>query len=75
MKVESDICIDIVDQFTQLNKPIIPKHDSFIVKAEDEELLRQTMIKAWIRVISKIQEQDKEVQVPSISKKKHDSLF
>jgi hypothetical protein len=75
MKVESDICIEIVDKFTQLNKPIIPKHDSFIVKAEDEKLLQQTMVDAWITVISKIQEQNSEVQVPNISKKEDDSLF
>ncbi|MBN8535807.1 MAG: hypothetical protein J0M15_02035 [Deltaproteobacteria bacterium] len=75
MKVESDICLEVVDRFAQLNKPIIPKHDSFIVKEEDENLLQQTMIDAWITVLSKIQEQKRKVQVPNISKKKDDSLF
>jgi hypothetical protein len=69
MKIESDICLEVIDQFTQLNKPIIPKHDSFIVKAEDEELLCQTMQRAWIHVISRVQDGNGEVQVPNISKK------
>nr|BFD65125.1 hypothetical protein HAGR004_01470 [Bdellovibrio sp. HAGR004] len=68
MKIESDICLEIVDQFAQLNKSIIPKHDSFIVKIEDEELLRQTMKQAWIQVLSKIR--NGEVQAPNISIKK-----
>jgi hypothetical protein len=75
MKIESDICLEVVDRFAQLNKPIIPKHDSFIVKSEDEELLRQTMKLAWIQVLSKIRNNHGEVQAPNISKKKDDSLF
>ena len=33
--------------FTQLMKPIIPVHDSFIVKVEDEGLLLDTMETAY----------------------------
>ncbi len=75
MKIESDICLEVVDQFAQLNKPIIPKHDSFIVKAEDEDLLYQVMKQSWILVISKIRSSEDEVQTPNISKKKDDSLI
>lgn len=75
MKVESDICLEVIDKFTQLKKPIIPKHDSFIVKSEDEELLRQTMIQAWVQVMAKIRVGNGELQPPNISKKKDDSLF
>ncbi len=68
-KIESDICLLILDQFAQLNKPIIPKHDSFIVKREDQDLLRTTMEEAWIHVISQLKASNDPVHPPRISTK------
>ena len=69
MKLESDICLEIVDRFCQLHKPIIPKHDSFVVKSEDEDLLRSEMTSAWVRVISAKRPPHEMVQDPNISRK------
>lgn len=66
-KIESDICLKILDRFAQLQKPIIPKHDSFIVKRDDQAFLKKTMETAWIEVISDLKDDDKPVQAPKIS--------
>ncbi|MBK6659234.1 MAG: hypothetical protein IPG43_14260 [Proteobacteria bacterium] len=44
MKTDSDICMAIIERFVAENKPILTVHDSFLVKKEDEKLLRQLMI-------------------------------
>ena len=45
--IDSEIAEQVMLEFARQDKPIIPIHDSFIVKAEDEELLRQGMITAY----------------------------
>lgn len=66
-KIESDICLKILDLFARLMKPIIPKHDSFIVKRNDQTLLKEAMQTAWIEVISDLKDDGKPVQAPKIS--------
>jgi hypothetical protein len=41
--IDSEICLNIMIKFNELDKVILPVHDSFIVKAEDKELLRSVM--------------------------------
>ncbi|MCU7827790.1 MAG: hypothetical protein KZQ85_01850 [Candidatus Thiodiazotropha sp. (ex Myrtea sp. 'scaly one' KF741663)] len=43
MRIDSDICMSIVQMFIDANKPILTVHDSFIVKEEDEDLLKESM--------------------------------
>lgn len=50
-KLDSDIAISICSQFSSMNKPICPIHDSFLVVEEDCELLIETMSKAYKQMI------------------------
>ncbi|MCG7895446.1 MAG: hypothetical protein JAZ12_13425 [Candidatus Thiodiazotropha taylori] len=43
MRIDSDICMSIINKFIEMDKPILTIHDSFVVTEQDEELLRQTM--------------------------------
>ena len=52
--IDSCIAERILLTFVDLNKPCLPVHDSFVVKAEDEELLRETMTKAYREVFFEV---------------------
>lgn len=52
--VESRIANAIMMQFASRDKPILGIHDSFLVKAEDSSLLRQTMAEQYQLVMSKV---------------------
>lgn len=41
--MDSELACDIMLKFSELDKPILPIHDSFIVKRHDLDLLTQTM--------------------------------
>lgn len=51
MNVDSNITTHIINQFVALGKPILPIHDSYIVKTEDRQLLRSAMSKACVDVV------------------------
>ena len=51
MNVDSNITTHIINQFVALGKPILPIHDSYIVKNEDRQLLRSAMSKACVDVV------------------------
>jgi hypothetical protein len=67
-KIESDICLEILDQFNQLKKPIVPKHDSFVVKRSDRSVLKAAMESAWRKVIGlRMGKEESEIQTPRIT--------
>lgn len=43
MKVDSDICAALLEEGQQEGIPVLPVHDSFIVRQRDQEWLRQRM--------------------------------
>lgn len=49
--LDSSIMVHVLSTFTALNKPILPYHDSCVVKSEDEELLRLSFKDAWYSVL------------------------
>ena len=51
MNVDSKLTTHIINQFVALGKPILPIHDSYIVKTEDRQLLRSAMSKACVDVV------------------------
>ena len=51
MNVDSKLTTHIINQFVALGKPILPIHDSYIVKTEDRQLLRSAMSKACVNVV------------------------
>ena len=51
MNVDSNLTTHIINQFVALGKPILPIHDSYIVKTEDRQLLRSAMSKACVDVV------------------------
>ena len=46
MFVDSQITNIIINTFTEQNEPVLTIHDSYIVKADKAELLKQTMAEA-----------------------------
>lgn len=44
---DSEVARSIINVFVDRNKPILPIHDGFVVKAEDEDLLMTAMRQAW----------------------------
>lgn len=53
MFIESEICEEIIRNFIVYKKPILPVHDSFIVRIEDIELLKTLMNHSWQLVLSR----------------------
>ena len=51
MYIDSQIATETINYFVQQNKPILPIHDSFIVKKLDEDYLLASMPKAIERVV------------------------
>ena len=51
MKLDGEICCQIVNEFTLRERPILSVHDSFIVHLEDTLLLKEQMDKAVSDVI------------------------
>ena len=49
MNVESKVALKVIETFVNLNKPILTVFDSFIVKAEDNNLLKETMVNCYWR--------------------------
>lgn len=49
--MDSKICFRIIEQFLELNKPLLTIHDSFVVEKEDKELLRDIMTKSYEEVV------------------------
>lgn len=49
--IDSDMAEFVMERFSRLGKVVLPVHDSFIVAASDEVLLRQTMTDAYIEVL------------------------
>lgn len=48
---DSQIAEYIIKKFTDMGKVVLCYHDGFRVKAEDESLLKQTMLEAYIKII------------------------
>lgn len=53
-RVDSDIADVILTVFVQQGKPIIPIHDSFVVRDQDRALLHSLMMTAWAKFIPEI---------------------
>lgn len=51
MNVDSNITAHILKEFVELKKPILPIHDSYIVKKEDVDLLRAAMSRACKNIV------------------------
>ena len=51
MYTDSQITAHIINKFSELNKPILSVHDSYIVETRDTEFLRDTMKQATIKVV------------------------
>ena len=51
MYLDSQITSYIINKFTNLNKPVLSVHDSYIVKSRDTELLKATMKEATIKLV------------------------
>lgn len=51
MNMESKVVLKVIEVFTNLNKPILTVHDSFIVKVEDDDLLKETIVNCYWRVM------------------------
>lgn len=51
MYLDSQITTHIINEFVALNKPILPIHDSYVVKVSDRELLRGAMRRASMAVL------------------------
>lgn len=49
--IDSQIAEGVLLKFASLDKPCFAIHDSFVVKQEDEALLRQTMIDEYQKVV------------------------
>lgn len=67
--IESKICMFVLDVFARKSKPIIPKHDSFVVKKSDRELLALAMKNGWKYVIKGQVSKAIVVQDPKITEK------
>jgi len=51
MYIDSQITTHIINEFVALDKPILPIHDSYVVKVGDRELLRGAMRRASMAVL------------------------
>lgn len=51
MNLDSKIAEDVLLEFVKLGKPCLGIHDSFIVKLEDEDLLRQVMKTSYQKIL------------------------
>jgi hypothetical protein len=51
MYLDSMITAQIINEFVALGKPILPIHDSYIVKIDDRDLLRAAMRRASLAVV------------------------
>ena len=49
MNLESKVALKVIETFVNLNKPILTVFDSFIVKAEDDYLLKNTIVNCYWR--------------------------
>jgi hypothetical protein len=47
MNMESKVVLKVIEVFTNLNKPILTVFDSFIVKNEDDDFLRETIVNSY----------------------------
>ncbi|KHK03929.1 hypothetical protein [Desulfovibrio sp. TomC] len=54
-RLDSDIADAILAVFVRQGRPIVPIHDSFVVRDQDRELLRQTMADAWKRFVPDVE--------------------
>ena len=54
-RLDSDIADAIMAEFVRQGRPIVPIHDSFLVREQDREFLRQTMADAWKRFVSDVE--------------------
>ena len=49
MNMESRVALKVIETFVNLNKPILTIFDSFIVKAEDDVFLKETIVNCYWR--------------------------
>lgn len=47
MNMESRVALKVIETFVNLNKPILTVFDSFIVKAEDDNFLKETIVNCY----------------------------
>jgi|GEM_PF-3865487 len=52
--IDSGMAEFVMEKFSRLGKVVLPVHDSFIVAASDEVLLRQTMTDAYVEVLRRL---------------------
>jgi len=63
MYTDGQIVTKVINRFVVQDIPILPIHDSFIVREEDEELLRQAMYRACYEVVGQTLKFDMEANV------------
>jgi hypothetical protein len=49
MNVESKVVLKVIETFVNLNKPILTVFDSLIVKTEDDNFLKETIVNCYWR--------------------------
>ena len=54
MSLEAEVAFEVVSVFVNQDKPILPIHDGFVVKEDDDLLLRGAMVNAYSDVFSGI---------------------
>ena len=51
MYTDSQITAAVIRRFVELDKPILPVHDSYIVKVSNRKLLKEVMSEACVEVV------------------------
>lgn len=51
-RIDSEICIKIINEFVKQGKVVLTIHDSFVVKEEDKEFLKNTMLNKFNEVLN-----------------------
>ena len=60
MYTDSQITAAVIRKFVELDKPILPVHDSYIVKVSDRKLLKEVMSEACVEVVGQVLNFDSE---------------
>jgi hypothetical protein len=69
MFIDSEICRNVLADFIAAGKPILPKHDSFIVRQEDADDLAVSMWTSWVKVVRQISNNPNFNQEPDLKDK------
>jgi len=51
MNMESKVVLKVIEEFVRVSKPILTVFDSFIVKAEDDNFLKETIVNCYWKIM------------------------